>query len=68
MGGASIGRQYLAAGLVEKVQIHLVPVLFGSGTRMFDDLGDQHIILEPTEVIETQAAVHLRFRIAGRGT
>jgi dihydrofolate reductase len=63
MGGASIGRQYIAAGLVDELQIHLVPVLFGSGTRMFEHLGGEHIQLEPTEVIETPAAAHLRFRI-----
>src|SRR5688572_20978867 len=37
MGGASIGQQYLAAGLVDVIDIHLVQVLFGSGTRMFED-------------------------------
>ncbi len=66
MGGASIGRQYIAAGLVDEIQIHLVPVLFGSGTRMFEELGEGHLQLEPTEVVETPAAVHLRYRIAGR--
>jgi dihydrofolate reductase len=39
MGGVDIGRQYIAAGLVDEIQIHLVPVLFGSGTRMFGHLG-----------------------------
>lgn len=66
MGGASIGRQYLAAGLVDEIQIHLVPVLFGDGTRMFDELGEGHLQLETIETIETPAAVHLRFRITGR--
>ena len=63
MGGASIGQQFIAAGLVDEVQIHLVPVLFGSGTRMFEHLGDEHIQLEPLQVVETPAAIHLRFRI-----
>ena len=36
MGGADLGRQYLAAGLVDDISIHLVPVLFGTGTRMFE--------------------------------
>ena len=65
MGGASTGRQYLDAGLLDEIQIHLVPVLFGSGTRMFGELVGEHVVLEPTEVVETPAAVHLRFRIAG---
>jgi dihydrofolate reductase len=66
MGGADLGRQYIAAGLVDEIQIHLAPVLFGSGTRMFDELGEGHLKLEPLETIETPAAVHLRFRIIGR--
>ena len=63
MGGASIGQQFIAAGLVDELQIHLVPVLFGSGTRMFEHLGDEHLELEPLQVVETPAAIHLRFRI-----
>ena len=52
------------AGLVDELSIHLVPVLFGSGTRMFDNLGDQHLQLEPAETIQTAAATHLRDRVA----
>ena len=63
MGGASIGQQFIAAGLVDELQVHLVPVLFGSGTRMFEHLGDEHLQLEPLQVVETPAAIHLRFRI-----
>jgi dihydrofolate reductase len=54
MGGASIGQQYIAAGLADEISVHLVPVLFGSGTRMFEHLGAGHIQLEPVEVIETR--------------
>ena len=53
----------IRAGLVDEISIHLVPVLFGDGTRMFEHLGAEHINLEPIEVIETRAATHLRFRI-----
>jgi dihydrofolate reductase len=66
MGGADLGRQYIAAGLVDEIQIHLVPVLFGGGTRMFDGSLDEHIDLEPVEVIETPVAIHQRFRVVGR--
>ena len=66
MGGANLGCQYIAAGLVDEIQIHLAPVLFGSGTRMFDELGEGHLKLEPIETIETPAAVHLRFRTSGQ--
>jgi dihydrofolate reductase len=63
MGGADLGRQYLAAGLVDEIQIHLVPVLFGSGTRMFDDLHKGHIQLEAVDVLPTPSATHLRYRV-----
>lgn len=63
MGGADTGRQYIAAGLVDEISIHLVPVLFGAGTRLFDDPGGEHVRLETAEVIETAKATHLRFRV-----
>jgi dihydrofolate reductase len=64
MGGADTGQQYLRAGLIDELSIHLVPVLFGAGTRMFEHLGDQHIELELAGTVQTAAATHLRFRIA----
>ena len=63
VGGASIGRAYIAAGLVDELQIHLVPVLFGSGTRMFEDMGIGHLQLEPIEVVATSRATHLHYRL-----
>jgi dihydrofolate reductase len=63
MGGAEIGQQYIGAGLVDKISIHLVPMLFGSGTRMFEHLCTEHIQLETVGVIETPEATHLRFRV-----
>jgi dihydrofolate reductase len=63
MGGADIGQQFIRAGLVDEISIHLVPVLFGSGTRMFEHLGSEHIRLETAGVIETPEATHLRFHI-----
>jgi dihydrofolate reductase len=64
MGGADIGRQYIRAGLVDELSIHLVPVLFGSGTPMFAKLGEAHTWLEPVQTNETPEAIHLRLRIA----
>ena len=63
MGGADIGQQYIMAGLVDELSIHLVPVLFGSGTQMFSNLGENHIQLEPVQTMETPEAIHLRLRI-----
>jgi dihydrofolate reductase len=65
MGGADTGQQYLRAGLVDELSIHLVPVLFGSGTRMFEHLGDQHLQLEHAGTVQTAAATHLRYRVLG---
>lgn len=64
MGGAEIGRQYLAARLLDEIQLHLVPVLFGGGTRLFERLSDAPLRLEPAEVVETPTATHLRYRVA----
>jgi dihydrofolate reductase len=63
MGGADTGRQFIEAGLVDELSIHLVPVLFGGGTRMFEHLGDRHLQLENLGAVQTAAATHLRFRV-----
>jgi dihydrofolate reductase len=66
MGGPTVAQQAVRAGLVDEIRLHVVPVLFGAGTRLFDDLGTKHIELEPTEVVASPAATHLRFRIVTR--
>jgi dihydrofolate reductase len=63
MGGAEVGQQYIGAGLIDEISIHLVPVLLGSGTEMFEHLGGEQIQLETVGVIETPEATHLRFRV-----
>lgn len=63
MGGSNIAQQFIKAGLVDEISIHLVPVLFGSGIRLIEDLGGEHVQLETTEVIQTKEAIHLRFRV-----
>lgn len=63
MGGADLGRQYIAADLVDEISIHLVPVLFGTGTRMFDDLHKGHVQLQAVDTLATPDATHLRYRI-----
>jgi riboflavin biosynthesis pyrimidine reductase len=61
MGGASVARQSLAAGLVDEVRLHVAPVLLGRGVRLIDDLGE--IGLEQTRVIEAPGVTHLRYRV-----
>jgi dihydrofolate reductase len=64
-GGASVVRQYLAAGLLDEFEIHLVPVLLGEGVRLFEWLGSEPIELERTRTIPTPSATHLRFSVKG---
>jgi len=61
--GANVAQQFLKRDLIDEVSIHLVPVLFGSGTRLFEGLDSEHIPLEIIEVIQTAEAIHLRFRV-----
>jgi dihydrofolate reductase len=63
MGGWDVARQYVNAGLVDQIGIHLVPVLFGGGLRLFDDIGDDHIQLKVVNVVDTQEATHLLYDI-----
>jgi dihydrofolate reductase len=61
-GGASVIQQCLNAGLLDELQVHVVPVLLGGGTRLFDGL-DEPVELEPTRVICSPAVTHLRLAI-----
>jgi dihydrofolate reductase len=62
-GGANIIDEYLKAGLLDEMQIHVIPVLFGDGTRLFEDLGGLRIELKRTSTIENSGATHLRFSV-----
>ena len=59
-GGANIIRQYLKAGLLDEMQIHLIPVLLGGGIRLFEDFDPEGIELRRASSIETPGATHLR--------
>jgi dihydrofolate reductase len=61
--GSDVAQQFLKHGLIDEISIHLVPVLFGSGTRLFEHLDSEHIPFETAEVIKTAEAIHLRFRV-----
>lgn len=61
--GANIVQQCLRAGLLDEIQISLVPVLLGDGVRFFDDLGAQPIELERIQAVESPGVTHLRFRV-----
>ena len=60
-GGASIAQQFLHAGLLDEIQVHVVPVLLGGGLRLFDNLGATK--LAQTRVIESPGVTHLQYRV-----
>jgi dihydrofolate reductase len=62
-GGANVMRQYLKAKLLDEMRIHLVPILIGDGTRLFEDLDPEGIELRRTSTIETPGATHFRFEV-----
>jgi dihydrofolate reductase len=62
-GGADVAQQYLDAGLLDELQIHLAPVLLGGGVRLFEDLDPERVRFEPTRVIHSPAVTHLRYRV-----
>lgn len=61
-GGANTAQQFLQAGLLDELQIHLVPVLVGGGLRLFDVL-PKSIKLEKTRTLESSGVTHLRYKI-----
>jgi dihydrofolate reductase len=62
-GGATVAQQVLSAGMLDEMQIHLVPVLLGDGTRLLDHLQGATVQLEPTRVIESPSVTHLQYRV-----
>ncbi|GLW06849.1 hypothetical protein Misp01_19790 [Microtetraspora sp. NBRC 13810] len=67
-GGADTLRQYLAAGLVDELHIHVSPVLLGDGTRLFGRTGLGHVWLGhvwlgPAEVVASPEVTHLRYHL-----
>ena len=61
-GGPGAIDQTLAAGLLDELRLHVVPIVLGDGSRLLDDVGDPK--LEPVEVVGTPAATHVRYRVA----
>jgi len=61
-GGADVVQQYLGAGLVDELRVHVAPLLLGGGTRLFGE-GGEPMELEATRVISSPKATHLTFRV-----
>jgi dihydrofolate reductase len=61
-GGPTTAQGFVQAGVLDEIQIHLIPVLLGEGIRLFDQ-ADGRRALEPTRVVEAPDATHLRYRV-----
>jgi dihydrofolate reductase len=61
-GGAQVIQQYLAAGLLDELELHVVPMLLGGGARLFDNLGGADVRLEQVRAVEAPGVTHLKYR------
>ncbi len=60
-GGASAVRQYLAAGKLDELYLHVVPVVLGAGERLLEGVGDP--VLEPVKVVASPSVTHIKYRV-----
>jgi dihydrofolate reductase len=63
-GGVATVRQCLAAGRLDELYLHLVPILLGRGERLFEAAGDP--VLEPASVVASPGVTHIRYRVSSR--
>ncbi|HEX5451391.1 MAG TPA: dihydrofolate reductase family protein, partial [Candidatus Limnocylindrales bacterium] len=63
IASANVIQQALDLGLVDKIAVSLVPVLFGKGKRYFGRLDDGHLLLEDPHVVQGRRALHLTFKV-----
>jgi dihydrofolate reductase len=67
-GGASTVQQYLAAGLLDELEIHVVPLLLGGGARLLDNFDSRRVKLEPARTLTGPGVAHLKFRVVKAAT
>ena len=60
-GGADVINQYLAAGLVDELELHIVPLVLGGGARLFEGIGP-NVTLEQIRTVEAPGVTHLKYR------
>lgn len=63
-GGAQIAQQCLAAGLIDEMQLHVVPILLRGGARLLEDLGDGPLGLEQIRVVEGPGVTHIKYEVS----
>jgi dihydrofolate reductase len=63
-GGADVAQQYLDAGLVDEIDVSIVPILLHGGSRLFENLGDPAPKLEQLRAVEAPGVTHVKYRVA----
>jgi dihydrofolate reductase len=61
--GSTVPQECLRLGLLDEIQLHVVPVLLGSGVRLFDHFGTAHIALDILRVVDAPGVTHLRYAV-----
>jgi dihydrofolate reductase len=62
-GGANVAQQYLTAGLIDELEIHVVPLFLGGGVRLFDNLEGGKVKLAPIRTVTGSGVTHLKYRV-----
>ncbi len=63
-GGAQVVNEYLAAGLLDVLELHVVPLVLGDGARLLDNLGDpEQVQLEQVRAVEAPGVTHLKYEV-----
>lgn len=63
IGGGTIAKQFIAAGLIDDLSIHLIPVFLGAGVKLFDSESLASVKLEQKSIIDGPGVVHLKYKI-----
>jgi dihydrofolate reductase len=63
-GGANVVQQYLRAGLLDEMEIHVVPLLLGGGARLFDNADGRQTAYESVRVVNSPSVSHFKYRLA----
>ena len=66
-GGASVVQQYLASGLLDELELHIVPLLLGGGARLLDHVDGRKVKLEPVRTIGGPGVAHMKYRVIKLG-
>ncbi len=62
-GGATVAKEYLTAGLLDEILLHLVPIFLGAGVRLFDSQTLDKVKLEQAFAVEAPGVTHLKYRV-----